>query len=72
MRAKFIEGPDLELGLSFEPESDDERLLMRAFSAQCSRHGGLLRILGWGMGGENPGIRHIRIYSVKPDKEPPT
>ena len=61
MKAKFIEDADNRLGLSFEPETDDERLLLRAFVAQCEPNY-LLRISGWGIGGENPGIRHIRVY----------
>jgi hypothetical protein len=61
VRARFIEGPNLELGLSFEPETDDERLLLRSFAAQCEPNN-LLRIVGWGIGGEHPGVRHIRIF----------
>ena len=64
MKAKFIEDTDAKLALHFEPETDEERLLMRAFAAQCDPNN-LLRILGWGLGGEKPGLRYVRIFQVK-------
>lgn len=61
MKGRFIEGPNLELALQFEPEDDNERLLLRALSNQASP-GNRLRIQGWGLGGPDPGLRYIRVY----------
>ncbi len=66
MRARFVEDANLKLALSFEPETDDERLLLRAFAAQCEPNN-LLRIQGWGLGGEQPGLRSIRVYQANGD-----
>jgi hypothetical protein len=71
MKAKFIEDADLKLALSFEPETDDESLLLRSFAAQCEPNN-LLRIRGFGMGGETPGLRHVRVFQERPSQPEPT
>ncbi len=66
VRAKFIEGGfGGDLGIQFEAETDDERLLLRQFSQQLGSSLGKLEILGWGEGGPNPGTRHLRMFQVK-------
>lgn len=62
MKAKFIEDSDLRLAIQFEPETDDERLLLRAFSSQVESFQNRLTIRGWGIGGEKQGLRHLKIF----------
>lgn len=67
MKAKFIEGADNELGVMFDAETDEERMLLRVFSGQAERHGNLIRLSGWGLGGPHPGVRYLRFYFSKAD-----
>lgn len=62
MKARFIEDADLKIGLAFTAETDEERLLLRAFSAQAGEHRNLMALRGWGAGGPGPGYREIRLY----------
>ena len=67
MKGKFIEGSPGELGVQLEPEDDNERLLLRAFSDQAQQHGNLVRVGGWMFGGSRgyeplPGLRGLRLY----------
>lgn len=61
MKARFIEDGELRLGLQFEPETDDERLLMRAFAHQAMEVENRMQITGWGTGGSQPGMRHVSL-----------
>lgn len=66
MKARFIEGDNDKLGLSFEPEDANERLLLKAFDQQARVSLGHLVISGWNYGGSDPGLHSIRIYDDKP------
>lgn len=73
MKGKFVEDEDLRLAVQLEPESDDERLLLRAFSAQAEACQNRLIVSGWGMGGEKTGLRHLRLFvDVRSAKNPVT
>ena len=65
MQAKFIEGADNELGVTLDAETDEERMLLRVFSGQAEKHGNLIRLSGWGLGGPYPGFRRLRFYFSK-------
>ena len=66
MIAKFIEGvhetDGFSLGLHIIPDSDEERLLLRAFNKQADEYKQVIHIDGWEMGGDRPGIRGIKLH----------
>ncbi len=67
MKAKFIEGADHdELAVQFEPETDEERLLLRTFAYQAAQCENRLLVQGWGVGGTaQVGLRHVKVYLDK-------
>jgi hypothetical protein len=64
MKAEFIEDVELLLGLSFTAETPEERLLLRAFSAQAQARGNRIEIRGWrdAAGAHGPGIGGVRLF----------
>lgn len=62
MKASFIEGPNDTIGVSFEADNNDERLLLKLLSLQ-SEPDNLFQVHGWTIGG-GPGTRAIKLYVV--------
>jgi hypothetical protein len=73
MRAKFIEGAiPCDLGLSFTPETDDERLLLRVFERQATTAShSLLRVTGWRQD-QGIGSAGIRVHIEPSATESPS
>lgn len=74
MKATFIEDAELRLGLSFEAETPEERLLLRAFSAQAQDHDNRMQIRGWRdvAGARGGGIGAVRLYLDGHPRTPPS
>jgi len=65
MHATFIEAGDLKLAIEFSAETDEERLLLRAFDKQIGGSIGVLNVNGWATGIE-PGYRKLRVEQSAP------
>lgn len=65
MKARFIEGPHEQLAVEFIADSDDERLLLKAFAKQMEPNN-LLRVQGWKYGPvmEAYAMQTMRAYIV--------
>lgn len=66
MRATFIEGDGSRLAIRFEPEIDEERLLLKAFDQQIGGSKGVLRVNGWATD-SGPALRSLRVEHVEAD-----
>jgi hypothetical protein len=73
MKAKLDDAIDGRLAIKLDPETPEERLLLRAFSLQASPINAL-RITGWhDVGGSRgPGLGGLRIDHATTEKSPPS
>lgn len=69
MKAKFIETNvgTARLGIEFTPETNEERLLLNVLSQQLQPYC-LMRLFGWGFGGNDPGCTYVRMCAAKPEE----
>jgi hypothetical protein len=68
MKAKFDDAIDGRLAIKLEPETPEERLLLKAFDRQTGADKAL-RITGWSdvAGSRGPGIGGLRIDHARSD-----
>lgn len=61
MKAKFVDGEGTLIAMEIEPETDEDRLLIKTFAHQASQHLSKLWLNGWRCGGPRSGFRGIQI-----------